>query len=72
VPHFNHVSGEIHTEHFSVFFKKKIIFIYLFLAVLGLRSCTGFPVVAASRGCSLVAELGLLVAVAFLVAGLGL
>ena len=38
----------------------------------GLRSCTGFSVVTASRGCSLVVELGLLVAVASLVAELGL
>ena len=47
------------------------IFIYLFLAVLGL-CCSGFSVVAASRGCSLVAVCGLLIAVASLVAKHGL
>ena len=45
-------------------------FIYLFilfLAVLCLRLCAGFSLVAASRGYSLVAVLGLLIAVASLV-----
>ena len=40
---------------------------YLFLPVLGGLCCTGFSLVAASRGCSLVAVLRLLIAVAFLV-----
>ena len=37
--------------------------LYLFLAVLGLHCCSGFPVVAASRGYSLAAVHGLLIAV---------
>ena len=37
------------------------------LPVLGLHCCTGFPLAAAGRVCSLVAVLGLLTAVAFLV-----
>ena len=41
-----------------------LMFIYLFLAVLGLRCCTGFSLVAVSGGCSLVAVHGLLIAVA--------
>ena len=36
-----------------------LIFIYLFLAVLGLRCCGGFSLVVASGGCCLVAEHGL-------------
>ena len=42
--------------------KKKILFIYLLLAVLGLCCCAGFSLVAASRGYSLLATQGLLVA----------
>ena len=42
-------------------------FIYLFLAVLGLRCCMGFSLVAASRGYSLVTVRGLLIVAAFLV-----
>ena len=38
--------------------------IYLFLAVLGLRCCSGFSLVAASRGYTLVAAWGFLPAVA--------
>ena len=45
--------------------------IYLFLAVLGLRSCTGVSLVATSRPCSLVVVLGPLDSVASLVAELG-
>ena len=41
-----------------------IYIIFLFLAVLGLRHCTGFSVLAASGGCSQVAAGGLLIAVA--------
>ena len=41
---------------------------YLFLAVLGLRCYTGFSLIAASRGFSLVAVRGLLVAEASLAA----
>ena len=49
-------------------FFKIIIFIWLFLAVLGLCCCTGFPLVAASGGHSLVALCRLLLAVASFVA----
>ena len=37
------------------------------MAVLGLHCCTGFAVLVASRGCSLVAVLGLLTVAASLV-----
>ena len=40
----------------------KIIFTYLFLAVLGLHCYTSFSLVVARRGYSLVAEHGLLIA----------
>ena len=43
--------------------KKMILFIYLFLAVLGLCCCAGFSLAAASRGYSLVVAQGLLIAV---------
>ena len=49
-----------------------IIFISLFLAVQRLRCCSGFSLVAASRGCSLAVVHGLLVAVASLVGEYGL
>ena len=39
-------------------------FIHLFLDVLHLHCCKGFSLVAASRGCSLVAVHGLLIVVA--------
>ena len=48
------------------------VFIYLLLAVLGLCCRAGFSPVAASRGYSLVAVHGLLVAVASLAVKLGL
>ena len=44
-------------------------FIYLFLAVLGLRCSAGFSLVAASCGCSPAAVSGLLTELASLVAG---
>ena len=47
-------------------------FIYLFWAVLSLLCCTSFSLVEVSRGCSLVAMLGLLIAVASLGAEHGL
>ena len=43
-------------------------FIHLFLAVLGLRCCAGFSLVAERRGCSPAAAQELLTAVASLVA----
>ena len=49
-----------------------IIFICLLWAVLGLRCCTGFSLVAASRGYSLFAVHGLLIAAASLVVEHGL
>ena len=42
--------------------------VFFFLAMLGLRCCTGFSLIAASGGYSLVAVCGLLVVVASLVA----
>ena len=51
-----------------MFFPLIILLIYLFLAVLGLRCCTGISLLAASGGYSLVAMLRLLIAVASLVA----
>ena len=45
-----------------------ILFIYLFLAVLGLRCCEGFSLFVVSRSYSPVAAHGLLIAVASLVA----
>ena len=41
---------------------------FLFLAVLGLRCCTGFSLVVVSRGYSLIATHGLLIAVVSLAA----
>ena len=55
------------TFHFKEQFKK--LFIYLLLAVLGLRCCLGFSLVAASRGYSLVGVCGLLIAAASPAAG---
>ena len=50
------------------FFIFKKIFIYLFLAGLGLHCCADFSLVAGRRGYSTVAVRGLLIAVASLVA----
>ena len=44
------------------------IFIYLFLAVVGLHCHAGFSIVVASNGYSLVAEHCFLIGVAFLIA----
>ena len=49
-----------------------VLFIYLFMAVLGLPCCLGFSLVAANEGCSLVAVHGLLLVVASLVVEHGL
>ena len=49
-----------------------IVFIYLFLAVLGLHCCLGFSSLVASRGYSLLAVLGLLILLASLLAEHGL
>ena len=46
----------------------KYFYFYLFVAVLGLRCCVGFPLVVLSWGYSLVGVHRLLIAVAFLVA----
>ena len=54
--------GEIGVVIYVFFFKNR-----LFLAVLGLRFCTGFSLVAVSRGYSLVAMHRLLIVVASLV-----
>ena len=47
---------------------KKNVFIYLLLAVLGLRCCAGFSLAVGSGACSLVAVRWLLAEVASLVA----
>lgn len=47
---------------------KHLLFVYLFLALLGLSCCAGFSVVAVSGGCSLFAVHGLLTTLAFLAA----
>ena len=63
--------GEMTTEWLIVrasLLKVFILFIYLFLAVLGLRCCEGFSLVVVSRSYFLVAVHGLLIAVASLVA----
>ena len=44
-----------------------VLKIYLFMAMLGLHCCEGFPLVAASRGYPLIAVLRLLIAVTSLV-----
>ena len=56
--------------HFLSFFVLKKIF-YLFLTVLDLCCCAGFPLVAASGGYPVVVVLGLLVAVACRAQALG-
>ena len=40
---------------FPLHFKNDFIYLFGFVAVLGLRSCVAFSLVVASRGCSLVA-----------------
>ena len=52
--------------------KKKKRFIYVFLAVLGLRRCVGLLLIAASGGCFPAVVRGLLAAVASAVAERGL
>ena len=54
-----------------VFFKNNLKTLFI-LAMLCLHCCACLPLVVVSRGYSLVAELGLLIAVASLVAGHGL
>ena len=49
---------------FVLIFFLKILFIYLFLAVVGLHCFVGFSLVVANRGFSLPAGLRLLIAVA--------
>ena len=49
-----------------------LVFVYLFLAVLGLHYCAGFPVVAASGGYSLAAGHGLLLGMVSLIVAHGL
>ena len=51
---------------------KNVLFMYLFLAVFGLRCCARFSPVAGSRGCSLEVAHRLLMVVASLVAEHGL
>ena len=47
---------------------KHLLFVYLFLVVLGLSRCAGFSLVALSGGCSLFAVHGLLTALVSLAA----
>ena len=56
----------IHFEGIFIYFFLNFSFIYLFLAVLDLRSCTGFSlaVPSTSRGYFIVARLRLLIVVA--------
>ena len=60
-----HFFGAVSSSSSSFFFFYN--FIYLFLAVLGLHCCSGFSLVLASGGYSLVAVHGFLIVVAFLV-----
>ena len=55
-----------------IYFKNVFIFIYLFLAALGLRCCTWAFSSCSERGLLFVAVRGLLIAVASLVAEHGL
>ena len=57
---------------FYLFFKKIILFIYLFLAVLGLHCCARTFSSCGERGLLFVVVRGLLIAVASLVAEHGL
>ena len=57
---------------FKLYFLQFCLFVYVFLAVPCLRSCVGFSLVVESRGYSLVAVCGLLIAVTSLVAEHGL
>ena len=57
---------------FVLIFFLKLVFIYLFLAVVGLHDFVGFSLVVAKRGVSLLAVLRLLFAVASLMAERGL
>ena len=52
----------------SKYFLQFYLFYYLLLAVLGLCSCAGFSLVVGSKSCSLAKVLGLLIAVASLIA----
>ena len=52
---------------FNFLFFKKVLFMYLFLTVLGLRRYMGFSLVVASGGLLFVAVRGLLIAVASVV-----
>ena len=54
-------------EKFLIFLFFKKLFIYLFLAVLGLHCCVGFSLVAVSKGKSLVVVCRLLIVAASLV-----
>lgn len=58
--------GEVNIEIYILFLN---VYIHLFLVVLGLCLSIGFSLVAMSRGYSLVAVLGLLIAVISLVTG---
>ena len=63
---------EVSFKSFDLFFYKFIYFIYLFLAVLGLRCCAQAFSSCGERGLLFVVVCGLLIAVASLVAEHGL
>ena len=71
-----HFNGHLHNFFGKIFTQILVflysMFIYLFLTVLSLYHCTGFSLVADSRGYILVAERELLLAVASLVVEHGL
>ena len=70
LPPFSLLGNEISIPNFFLALLLFLIspVLILFLAVLGRLCCMGFPLVAASRGCSLVLVHGLLIVVASLVA----
>ena len=67
--------SRLNTQPILTIVKNKLILlfkkmcIYLFLAVLGLCCCTGFPLLTVSRDCSLAVVCGLLTVVVSLTAG---
>ena len=62
-----HIHLLLHHLVLSSLFFKVILFMYLFLAALGLLCCLGFALVAAGEGCSLAVVHSLLIVVAALV-----
>ena len=65
-------SGSINNNYYLFIFLNKFIFIYLFLATLGLRCCVRAFSNCSERGLLFILVSGLLIAVASLVAEHGL